>query len=53
MMKNILCFGDSNTFGYDILKDSRFPWGVRWTSILQEKIFCLPVFYFPPYHLTS
>lgn len=37
-MKNILCFGDSNTFGYDILKDSRFPWGVRWTSILQEKL---------------
>lgn len=38
MVKNILCFGDSNTFGYDTLKDSRFPWGVRWTSILQEKL---------------
>lgn len=38
MVKNILCFGDSNTFGYDTLKDSWFPWGVRWTSILQEKL---------------
>lgn len=37
-MKNILCFGDSNTFGYDTINDSRFPWGVRWTSILQEML---------------
>lgn len=37
-MKSILCFGDSNTFGYDTVKDSRFPWGVRWTSILQETL---------------
>lgn len=37
-MKNILCFGDSNTFGYDMANDRRFPWGVRWTSIVQEKL---------------
>lgn len=35
-MKQILCFGDSNTFGYDTIHDGRFPWGVRWTSLLQE-----------------
>lgn len=35
-MKNILCFGDSNTFGYDTINDDRFPWGIRWTSILQQ-----------------
>lgn len=37
-MWNILCFGDSNTFGYDTVNDSRFPWGVRWTSLVQEKL---------------
>ncbi len=34
--KTVLCFGDSNTFGYDTVNDSRFPWGVRWTSVVQE-----------------
>lgn len=38
MMWNILCFGDSNTFGYDTVNDSRFPWGIRWTSLVQEKL---------------
>lgn len=37
-MKNILCFGDSNTFGYDTANDSRFPWDVRWTGILQNML---------------
>ncbi len=42
-MKNILCFGDSNTFGYDTANDSRFPWEVRWTGILQSgKSYLLP-----------
>mgnify|MGYP002233579812 CR=1 FL=1 len=36
-MKQILCFGDSNTYGYKPDKSGRFPWGVRWTSILAEK----------------
>lgn len=36
-MKQILCFGDSNTWGYDGETRKRLPWGVRWTSILQEK----------------
>ena len=38
-MKQILAFGDSNTWG--LIPGSapyeRYPWGVRWTSILQEK----------------
>ena len=34
--KNILCYGDSNTLGYDTVNDTRFPWGIRWTSVVQE-----------------
>lgn len=36
-MKQILCFGDSNTWGYDGESGKRLPWGVRWTSLLQGK----------------
>lgn len=35
-MKHILCFGDSNTYGYIPQTGKRYPWGVRWTSILNE-----------------
>ena len=41
-MKTILCYGDSNTWGYmpkvnapEITANNRYPWGVRWTSRLQ------------------
>lgn len=37
-MTDVLCFGDSNTWGYNPKDGSRFPWGVRWTSILQEQL---------------
>lgn len=37
-MKQILCFGDSNTFGLVPGENARYPWGVRWTSILNEKL---------------
>lgn len=37
-MKNILCFGDSNTWGYNAADSSRFAWNVRWTGLLQEKL---------------
>ncbi len=37
-MKNILCFGDSNTWGYNPDTKERYPWGIRWTSKLQEKL---------------
>lgn len=34
-MKNILCYGDSNTYGYIPLKGGRYPKNVRWTGKLQ------------------
>lgn len=34
--KNILCFGDSNTWGYDPVRKKRFPQEKRWTGILQK-----------------
>lgn len=37
-MKRIVCFGDSNTWGYDAETDGRFSEGVRWTSRLAEKL---------------
>lgn len=37
-MENILCFGDSNTWGYNPVNGERYPWGIRWTSKLQEKL---------------
>lgn len=36
MAKNILCFGDSNTFGYIAGCGDRYPRGVRWTSLLAD-----------------
>lgn len=37
-MKQLLCFGDSNTWGLIPKTNERYSWGVRWTSILQEKL---------------
>ena len=37
-MKQILCFGDSNTYGYIPENGARFPYGVRWTSLLAERL---------------
>ena len=37
-MKNILCFGDSNTWGYEPLVASRYPADVRWTGVLQNSL---------------
>lgn len=37
-MKNILCFGDSNTWGYNPHTKGRFPQDIRWTGRLQEKL---------------
>lgn len=36
--ENVLCYGDSNTHGYDGVTGGRFPWGVRWTSLVQEAL---------------
>lgn len=37
-MKQLLCYGDSNTWGLIPGTLDRYPWGTRWTSILQEKL---------------
>lgn len=38
-MKQILCFGDSNTYGLiPGTTNQRYEWGTRWTSILEEKV---------------
>ena len=36
VMKRILCFGDSNTWGWDPATCERYPEEVRWTGVLQE-----------------
>ena len=35
-MKNILCYGDSNTYGYIPETGLRYPKNVRWTGVLQN-----------------
>lgn len=37
-MRNVLCFGDSNTYGYNPKDGSRYAPSVRWTGILKEKV---------------
>ena len=37
MMKHILCFGDSNTFGANPL-GGRHPWPARWTGVMQREL---------------
>lgn len=37
-MKQLLCYGDSNTWGLIPGTNDRYGWGTRWTSILQENL---------------
>ena len=37
-MKRILCYGGSNTWGYDPATCDRFPADVRWTGVLQREL---------------
>ena len=37
-MKNILCFGDTNTWGVNPVDESRLPFEKRWTGILAQKL---------------
>jgi lysophospholipase L1-like esterase len=37
-MKTILCYGDSNTWGWDPLGESRFAQYVRWPGVLQQEL---------------
>lgn len=34
----ILCFGDSNTWGYDPSDQTRYPESIRWTGVLAAKL---------------
>ena len=35
-VKSVLCYGDSNTYGYDPKSGGRYPGNVRWTGILKN-----------------
>ncbi|MBT4321072.1 SGNH/GDSL hydrolase family protein [Candidatus Bathyarchaeota archaeon] len=37
-MKTILCYGDSNTWGYDPATQSRYPRDVRWPGVLRKEM---------------
>jgi lysophospholipase L1-like esterase len=37
-MKTVLCYGDSNTWGYDPLTQDRFPRDTRWPGILRHEL---------------
>lgn len=37
-MKRILCFGDSNTWGYDYVGGGRFEDEIRWTGIMGKAL---------------
>jgi lysophospholipase L1-like esterase len=37
-MKTILCYGDSNTWGYDPTTQDRFPLDRRWTGVLAQEL---------------
>lgn len=39
-MKTILCYGDSNTWGYVPGVGTRFPEEIRWTGVLQKALGC-------------
>jgi len=37
-MKRILCFGDSNTWGYDPVSQDRYARDVRWPGVLRQQL---------------
>ena len=37
-MKKIICYGDSNTFGYNPKNNSQFDENTSWTSLLQKNL---------------
>lgn len=37
-MKTILCYGDSNTYGYDPASGTRYPMDVRWPGVLRSEL---------------
>lgn len=37
-MKTVLCYGDSNTWGYDPVSQTRFAIDVRWPGVLRNEL---------------
>jgi lysophospholipase L1-like esterase len=37
-MKTILCYGDSNTWGYNAETAGRFPWETRWPNVMARAL---------------
>lgn len=37
-MKTILCYGDSNTWGQNSEAEGRYPFDVRWTGLISERL---------------
>lgn len=37
-MKTVLCYGDSNTYGWNPMSGKRYDYNVRWTGKLQQKL---------------
>lgn len=37
-MKTIVCYGDSNTYGYDADTGDRFPPGERWPAVMADRL---------------
>ncbi len=37
-MKTVLCYGDSNTWGYDPSTEDRYPLATRWVSVLAREL---------------
>ena len=37
-MKNILCFGDSNTYGFNPKNGTRYDANTRWTGIIKKEL---------------
>ena len=37
-MKTVLCYGDSNVWGYVPGTGARYPENVRWTGVLAKKL---------------
>ena len=37
-IRSVLCFGDSNTNGYNPENEERWPYSVRWTGVMQEEL---------------
>jgi lysophospholipase L1-like esterase len=37
-VKTILCYGDSNTWGWDPIGQTRYPMDVRWPGVLRQEL---------------